>query len=478
MPSGASERRHIRISDEENRHVTAVLKRLSRGAYPAEAALPVALNVYSRQRTLEHRTPRPAVYFYPEITPVPQHASAYSRSPTIALDDAVLDDLELPWRDLKDWPAAPVRSSLPAGQGAGSESSSRSHPDAESRSSGAADSPTTRGPGIRLGAGPEAATARYRLLCILHKHRFAAPRGGGGGGGAKSVYTISIFDRDFFIHEPGRMVHHDVYPHQRPQRRLYLKNYWRQVRTPGAGFAAPRPAFVGARLGFRGRQYGACGAVEAALRTRAAPGVSLWGVLGIALTHVHRAREQLYGVVAPTLANLGATAPDQIPRFWAALLGLAVLRWRARYYYYRRRRRRRRAVGSEGSWSSPRAAGSKGRREATVGTGGGGGVHGEEEEEEEEEEDGEYGGDSDDTAEEDDDGTEAAGFVLPHVGKRPIDADERRELGGFLQQFRIVERVDWMKEPSRKFMEQEAGQIWGQAGVPQWVYDELRMYTQ
>ncbi|OTA62214.1 hypothetical protein K449DRAFT_49399 [Hypoxylon sp. EC38] len=146
------------LNDEEFDSLTAVLKALARGAYPRLDAVPLALNAYNCNKRDGGEDTEPWAHFH-EITIITPEDAHRRVRPEIELDEAILEDLEKPWK--------PLRSRyVQAGDG-----------EWESRSG--------------EGWAPELNSARYRFICFIHKHRIDRRMTS-----QKGVHTISIWDRE------------------------------------------------------------------------------------------------------------------------------------------------------------------------------------------------------------------------------------------------------------------------------------------
>ncbi|KAI1636899.1 hypothetical protein F4809DRAFT_662029 [Biscogniauxia mediterranea] len=330
------------LDPSQTADLTSVLRALSRGTYPRAAALPAALNALNCNRaplsssststasTSNNNTNNsaPWAYFHPLTTvePLPprddptdnnaERGRKRRKAPRrgvrgdtqILLDDAVLDDLRRAWR--------PVRQ-IEYVDGSG----------------------VSRGDGRRVsssgggGAREEGRYGCYRFVCFIHRHVMPYRRAGGAGGAQQtSVYTISIWDREW-----DELTWHDPYPPGRGVRRQQARRFWGTVRAPG--FPPPKAEAGGllGRVRYR-TAYHASTRVSAALRAGGGggggggggavhPRTSLWGVVGIALRHLEAgaaATDPFVAVVPDSLAGLGATGVGMVPWWFAELVGLWV----------------------------------------------------------------------------------------------------------------------------------------------------------
>ncbi|KAI1484603.1 hypothetical protein F5X96DRAFT_675466 [Biscogniauxia mediterranea] len=324
------------LTPSQTADLTSVLRALARGTYPRAAALPAALNALNCNRgpfsspstssstssnntnTSNNSSSAPWAYFHPLTTvePLPPRddptdnneekgrsrrrrkaARRGVRGDTqILLDGAVLADLRRAWR-----PVRPIE--YVDGRG------------------------DSRGDGRRRvsGAREEGRYGRYRFVCFIHRHVMPYRRAGGAGGAQTSVYTISIWDREW-----DELTWHDPYPPGRGVRRQQARRFWGSVRAPG--FPPPKAMGTGTG-GLLGRvryrtAYHASTRVSAALRGGAVhPRTSLWGVVGIALRHLEAgaaATDPFVAVVPDSLAGLGATGVGMVPWWFAELVGLWV----------------------------------------------------------------------------------------------------------------------------------------------------------
>ncbi|KAI1341090.1 hypothetical protein F5Y15DRAFT_422320 [Xylariaceae sp. FL0016] len=285
--------RHLPVlSEEDVSDIAAVLKGIARGIYPRLDALPTALNAYNCNRA------KLWAYFH-DITDVTdaRKAGSAERGPNgrftrrkeggrIWIDDQVLADLDAPWRFLR-----PVN--IPQQQ----------HNDS-------------------LALAPRHATARYRFVCFIHRHRVAAPlrTRAQQRQRQRAAYTISIWDRD-----DETVTWHDPYPHGRAERRDHIRAFWRRARIPG--FVPPldggdHEPFV-SRIRYR-TAYHACARIERTTRGALAPRHSLWAVVAIALHHMNNAHDVHVSIVPDRMELFGGQARALLPQFFAHLLCLCL----------------------------------------------------------------------------------------------------------------------------------------------------------
>ncbi|KAI5918184.1 hypothetical protein F4810DRAFT_715734 [Camillea tinctor] len=341
--------------DEEN-DLLSVLRALSRGSYPRAAALPAALNALNCNRPSSSPSRHIWAYFHPLTTvdPLPTPSDGHHNNngnrkgrrggggggrakmdEQILLDDEVLDDLERAWR--------PVRRGENICGGQRPRGDHLAAVDGE-RGDEWEDEDEE---GDKYGC--------YRFVCFIHKHTMPYRRAGGGKAAGAGVFTISIWDREW-----DELTWHDPHPPGRQLRRLQIRRFWATVRAPGFPPGLDPDAFL-ARVRYR-TAYHASTRVSAALRSGALhPRTSLWGVIGIALQHLHSAsaRDPFVAVVPDSLAGLGATGVGMVPWWFAELVGLWVDKQRYERKREREQRRRQEEEEEGGEGESGSGSGSE-----------------------------------------------------------------------------------------------------------------------
>ncbi|KAH9907204.1 hypothetical protein F4778DRAFT_799538 [Xylariomycetidae sp. FL2044] len=285
------------LDDDELGDITAVLRGLARASYPRLDAVPTALNAYNCDRAAAAGAggrSRGWAYFHPVTTvaPLAGNQNHRHRAPEpIQLDMELVEDLDKPWRGVR----RRKRDVGMLGDGGGhdpSAAAANARDDGNDMRTPGSTHQTASPARNQNPALPSSPLAAYSATAAKaegsRRGAGGAPTLRGGGGGAirtrdgygdgdqeakyrffcfihkhridlkssnqKAVYTISIWDREW-----DELTWHDTYPTHRHARRDEIRAYWATVPTlsfrplAGAGAAALDGDGNGDRDAFLGR---------------------------------------------------------------------------------------------------------------------------------------------------------------------------------------------------------------------------------
>ncbi|KAI8964525.1 hypothetical protein F5Y11DRAFT_363825 [Daldinia sp. FL1419] len=263
------------LSDAQFEDVESLLRGLAKAMYPRLEAVPTTLNLYNCYRIHDDDADnQPWAYFAPilSIPEVPANENARApKIPPLRLDEGIRDDLERPWRTLRNR----GRQDEPA-------------QDAFRR------------------------YASYRFVCFIHRHSIKLKNIA-----QRAVHTISIWDREW-----DELTWHDTYHMNREKRRDEIRQFWRLVDV--RELTDMRKDDFMRQLRYR-TVYHTCRNLEETLRNyEDPPPHTHYTDMAIRNNHMNNARELHVSIVPDRLDTFGGQNRDLLPRFFAHLVWVSL----------------------------------------------------------------------------------------------------------------------------------------------------------